>query len=205
MTYIKHLACLFLIWAAIPSPGAAQIHSPLSERTVLNVQIEQGSEMIVHGSSNINKFQCVNTLLNEDYTHTFLVQEHNEEILVEDAFLKVNVSEFDCGIKKLTKDFYKLVEEEDFPFWTLRLLTISRGDSPGHFNALINVTLAGKSKDLLVPIVSEGDDPAVCKGSIVVSIEEFDLEPPSKILGLIKVDPDVRIEFKVGMQVALVP
>ena len=201
---IRYVIVLFTIWAAT-GRLAAQIHSPLSERTVLHVQIEPGSEMVVHGSSNINKFQCINTLLDEDYTHTFLVQEHNEEIVVEDAFLTVNVSQFDCGIKKLTKDFYKLVEEEDFPLWTLRLLAISRGDGPGQFKALINVTLAGRSKDLLIPIVSEGDDPAVCTGSIVVSIEEFDLEPPTKVLGLIKVDPDVRIEFKVGMRVVLVP
>lgn len=65
--------------------------------------------------------------------------------------------------------------------------------------AQVEISIAGKKKQYVVPmkIVST---PATCfEGSLQLDINDFELQPPKKLFGMIKVKEDIEINFNLRL------
>lgn len=206
---------LLLIWMTVAARLSAQHALNSHTRTAVIDIIPDSSSLMINGSTNVNSFDC-----------TFTGNIRNDSLLVElvpgdtattlrGAHLKLRVRHFDCGRSKMNTDFYDLMKADETPhiymdvarFWQAKRTRNADSLSSQAYHAETVFTLAGATNQYLVDIGTRQntannseETPTVIKGQHKLDITDFGLEPPSKFLGLVKVDKSVTISFKIVMR-----
>lgn len=167
-----------------------------------------GSRLWIEGSSNINKFTCASqTLVGYAYfgaekmllpASRFVSVKSNTEL-----YFSIPVETFDCGKKRMNKDMYEALKEEQFPVIAYemtesRLLTTP--DTVGDWyrvRASGILTLAGTSQEMEMTIKIRALDNGNYQvtGAIPVSMHDFSIKPPSAFFGMIKAKADLTVHF----------
>ncbi len=155
------------------------------------IRILPESELIISGSTNVNKFDCkFNIDLITDKKQIKYIQEENF-ITFSDLKLHLLTNGFDCGNKRMNSDFQDLLLCEKYPEIVIELDRIE-SLSADYINAYITVHLAGKSNNYNLQVLINKDH---YKGKFKMNIRDFRLEPPKKALGLIEVDETIEVQF----------
>ncbi len=104
---------------------------------------------------------------------------------------KVPVKEFGCGNFLLNRDFRKTLKEKEFPNVIINLSDVRKQGENYSYN--LNLDLAGKKKTFQNLILKkEGKN---LKGSIELKFSDFDLHPPTKLGGAIKIDENIKLSI----------
>ena len=162
------------------------------EHKILKISSE--SELRISGDTNINSFNCIfdpeelPESLNASYQKT------DDKVLVfNSTSLKLNTKAFDCGSRPINRDFEALIKAEKYPFIYLNLEELKLQSQNSALISL-NIEIAGIKKQYKVPVKIDNSK-SNYKGIIHLNIDDFKLEPPKKIFGLIKVKEEIEIEF----------
>ena len=156
-----------------------------------NIMILPSSELIIAGSTNVNKFDCkFNIDLIADRKKVNYTQE-DHLIRFKDLQLSLLTEGFDCGNKRMNSDFQDLLMCEKFPEIVISIDHVEL-ISPEYQKAFISVKLAGKTNHYNLPVKINEDR---FKGKFKMNIRDFGLEPPKKALGLIEVDEQIEVQF----------
>jgi len=161
----------------------------------LKVRVRPVSTLEIHGKTNINTFTCKQTHQAPDLTQVD-VYKRGKELRFEDARLIIPVKAFDCGHKIMTKDFQEILEADKKP----DLLIILHSVVSEHDKHLAEVTIqiAGSSQRYRIPIeVVEHARGMTGIGERQVRFGEFNLEPPVKFMGMVKVKEELDISFNI--------
>ena len=159
-----------------------------------SIQILPESKLTITGDTNISEFLCAyNTSLIPN-TENMNFTGNLEEIRFERAILKLNNKGFDCGNKAINKDFQSLIKSSEYPDIELELKKLCF-KTPNKAIALITISIAGKQKDYKVPVIIKENPVAQYVGKLQLDINDFNLTPPKKLFGLIKVKEDIEINF----------
>lgn len=163
----------------------------LIERTV---KVLPSSGLTITGDTNINKFTCVfdSSFLREPQAIGY--SENGSVIKFSNAKLKLHTKGFDCGSKPINRDFQELIKADEYPEIILELNKVNLKDSSSGI-ANICIRIAGKEKYYDVPVTIKAGEIAEFKGSMELNINDFGLEPPKKLFGIIVVKDDIRINF----------
>lgn len=182
----------------------------LSSRHNLNLNVKtstvsfcEGSSLKIKGSSNVNKFECdldMNTLSNK-FVVSF--KESDDYLNFTDTELIIPAKHFDCGGKIINKDFQKLLNVDHFPEIKLTLKRVMKSKiSQDCTMATIEVVICDIKNIYDVPIsTSKSIEGINIDGILALNINDFSLEPPKKMLGVIKVSPIIEIEFLLNFRV----
>jgi len=166
--------------------GSAQIDFEKKTLTIM-----PDSELIISGSTNVNKFDCKFNigLISEAKPIKYI----SEENFIKFNYLKLEllIEGFDCGNKRMNSDFQDLLLCEKYPDIVIELDRVESISSE-YAKAFIKVHLAGKSNSYNLPVVIDNDR---FKGKFKMNIRDFNLEPPKKALGLIEVDEMIEVQF----------
>ena len=155
------------------------------------IMILPGSELIISGSTNVNKFNCrFNIDLITEEQQIKYIQEGDFSIF-SDLKLDLLTNGFDCGNKRMNSDFQDLLLRENYPEIVIELDRI-QSISTEYRKAYVTVHLAGKSKNYNLPVIIKED---CFTGKFKINIRDFGLEPPKKALGLIEVDETIEVQF----------
>jgi len=112
----------------------------------------------------------------------------------------VPVHEFTTTNHRMRKDFLELLKASEYPSIQIEI-------EPKHqIKFLIpnkkttlkaTVTLAGHTHNYVVPctVVTCDSTEAMIEGSLQVKLSDFNIEPPKKVLGAIKINDEVFINF----------
>lgn len=158
------------------------------------VDILPGSSLKISGTTNINDFDCIFDSALIQGKKNVSYRRDNQHLFFKNCYLKLKNSGFDCGKKAINKDFHKLIKTEEYPEILLHLKQVKMtSGNKGEAKTLIRI--AGKEKSYRFPIEIHRDKHLRFKGNWVISIKDFDLEPPHKLFGLIKVKDDINIKF----------
>ena len=162
----------------------------------LSVMVRSLSSLQIHGWTNINTFTCEQTYQSNDFRKIQLYRE-GEEIVFQDAELVIPVVDFDCGHKIMTKDFQEILEAESNPF--LRILLHSLTGHGERQIADVSIRIAGRSRRYKMPVeIIQGNEMSMSgSGQRDVRFSEFNLEPPVKFMGMVKVKDELRISFNI--------
>ncbi|MGY6744310.1 MAG: hypothetical protein ACXIUQ_16340 [Cecembia sp.] len=143
----------------------------------------------VSGQTSIGGFDC-------DYAKNSL-----KDTLIIDSPLKskelvfdIPVQEFSCGNFLLNRDFKKTIKAEDYPHARVRVKNLK--SNYGHYSCDLSVDIVGKKlhyKDLPLKRVADG-----ISANLVLSFSELELEAPKKLGGLVKVEEELKLEFKLS-------
>jgi len=120
-----------------------------------------------------------------------------------EVIVRMPVQAFDCGRRRITEDLQESLEMGEHPGIRFELVHASVGaptDTSGQWRAirvLGALTLAGTKR--LVNLEAKGhaidEDRFRVQGCRPIQMTDFNIEPPTKALGLIEVKDRVEVQF----------
>lgn len=152
--------------------------------------------IVIKGSSNVNQFQFVN--------YEPEIQDSSASLQSEN-FIRIPVHSFENSNNRMLNDFYDMVKANSHPFIEISIQARKNADfdeGSGLTNFRTKVTIAGTSNTYVVPSTISGCEKKgyMLKGNLKVKLTDFDIEPPTKLLGAVKVNDDVFINFAFPLQ-----
>lgn len=173
---------------------------PSAEETA--VRIKDSSSLNIIGQTNVHTFTCKYdiTELTDPVTIDYTSHEKGA-IVFETAVLRLLNKNFDCGGRGINNDFNKLLQTPKYPEVILDLEKIvPHPHIANNYIAGLSLTIAGKTRnyDLFLKVVPEND--LEIKGVMEINLHDFNLEPPQKALGMIKVQDNLVIEFLLDLE-----
>ena len=107
----------------------------------------------------------------------------------------------------MTSDFKELLQQDKYPFIQLQVLSISPkkiSDLSSNYTASVSLTIVGVENCLEVPLnITQENDMSICKGRMKINIEDFELIPPTKFIGLVKVDREIELDLQLMLHINL--
>ncbi len=168
--------------------------------------IKSSSSLEVDGSTNINSFSCKILSCKQIDTLFFSSKESQHKQVKVDGKLRINVADFDCHHRIMTKDLQKTLQAHKHPQMIVKFLTFSEMPTSTQGSKMITgdveIELAGVRKSFLVQYsinrISNNNLDLI--GFRKVNFSDFNLKPPSKLGGTIKVKNELQVEFKLQLQ-----
>jgi len=162
------------------------------------VKITDKSEVVIRGKSNVNSFQCrYNSNYIEDEVFISF-SKNSSKTTISGAKIAIKSDGFDCGHKMITKDFKSILNANEYSYIFIDLKEFSSLEE-NNITAKVNVEIAGVKKEFVLPITFDSKTNNV-KGVLNLNINDFKLKPPKKLLGMIKVNEQVEIDFNLYLQ-----
>jgi hypothetical protein len=163
--------------------------------------VEKNSTLRIEGSSNISDFTCdINQYLNRD-TLIYTRDAKSRILLFQRSSLTIDVSQFDCHHKYITADLRKILRSEEHP--NLKIHFVSMEDFEAlhkteQVKGVVDIELAGirKRMEIIYTCIPKGERNMELNGSRNMYFSDFNLSPPRKLAGLIRINQQITVNFK---------
>lgn len=173
--------------------------------TVAGVEAQGPGSLTITGTSTVRDWQCAVA----DYRISVrpaaglagTVLEGREA--VETLTFVAAVDSIDCGIGKMNEHLRKALKSEEFPGirFDLGLYDVTPGDAAITVRAEGTLTIAGVTRPVELQAEARGDGEALrVTGMKLINMEDYGVKPPSLMLGTLKVDKQVHVEFDVPVR-----
>jgi polyisoprenoid-binding protein YceI len=114
---------------------------------------------------------------------------------VETATVTVPVKAFTCPNEEMKEHLLEAMKADTFPEIVYRLEKYEV--APAQIRAIGSMTITGVTQPVSFPLVLKPSPQGVqIEGNTRLEFKTFNLDPPVVMLGLLKVGPQIRIEFK---------
>ena len=178
--------------------------SAAGQHRIVKWAVQKNSTLSVRGSSNVNNFSCnISSLADYD---TIVVMEGVTQPMALKGAIRMNVLSFDCHNNLIRKDLRKTLKAEQYPKMIIRFLTLKSMPlltaKTENINGLVEVELAGVKKifDLSYTFKRVGGGCIILKGGRKFCFSDFNLVPPRKLGGLVKIRDDFDVSFELGLK-----
>jgi hypothetical protein len=177
---LKTASIIYLLLASVNLPGQTKIAHTVTCNNYLYIK----------GESNINEFTF--------YHNSIPVHESNSDYSGDSIKISIPVKEFEASNSFMYRDFLELMKEERYPriyvSFSIKQIenAIRRIDSCPE----ILITIAGITRKYSVDCkVQECSGNYYLKGKEVIKLSDFSLKPPARLLGMIKVNNEIAVDF----------
>lgn len=198
---------LKIVWVLV---GATLFSFYRPEKFTRSFVIEQGTEIKIYGSSNVADFSCCCESSFDPQSCTFYADDVNGTLRFENAQLDVNSQEINCGGKAINRDMQQTLKADKYPFIRIILEEVNLPKNARHLkkgntllvDALAQIIIAGTAQSnlLQVEVKDLGKQRFIFASNAFIKLSDFGLETPKPLLGLIKVDDRINIDFKLIVQ-----
>jgi hypothetical protein len=165
--------------------------------------ITKESNLYFEGRTNISNFRCGITSYLRPDTLCFCREDASKAILGVKGGLSIDVNGFDCQQPYMNKDLRKALKARECPLMKISLLSI--GNFTGnvqHVKGKVAISLAGVTRimdvDYTVQPVDENNLRLYGKQQVLFS--DFELTPPRKMAGLVKVEQQIDVKFMLALR-----
>ena len=157
-----------------------------------------GIECINHisilGSSNINQFHLVN------FNPKISPSSNQPHYSTISKNILIPVHDFTGPNDRLLNDFYNLVKASQYPFIKISLEhfdVANTGEPPGMTKFRTRISIAGVTHQYSIQgqLTSCENSGLTVKGNLKIKLTDFNLTPPEKVFGAVKVNDEVFIKF----------
>ena len=165
------------------------------------VSIKNDSEVSISGTTNVNSFNCCYNIARLESPIPVSFESNENTMLFSSTVLELENKCFDCGHKGINKDFNELLKTELYPKIKLQLIKIEKTQKfENTYNAEVKIFIANTSRVYTAPVsVSKERDYKVA-GELNLSLKDFNLEAPKKIMGLIVVYDEIKVHFNLHFE-----
>jgi len=183
---------------------AATATAGAQSASAIRLRLDPASELTIEGTSTLHDFHCktnkINAYVDVDPGYTKDLTKVTRPI----AAVKVNivVKTLTCGNGQMDRNMYGTLkaDENQLIKYTLSGYDILDGTaSPSSFVANTNGTLvvAGKERPIAMKINAErtSDGKAIAQGEQTLRMSDFGIDPPSFMLGRLKVGDQIKVKF----------
>jgi hypothetical protein len=162
------------------------------------IYFNPSSRVVVHGSTNVNKFVFKYTeVISID--KPVRVNRMDGVLKLSDCVLDLKVGAFDSGNGLMNKDFRKMMKEEENPFITVELTSLKplwkEDGSWKDGKVEIEVEINGITKKYTVLCKVENPGSLLIYGHQQILLTDFELVPPVRMMGMIKVSELVELDM----------
>lgn len=154
------------------------------------------SRLWIEGSSNVNNFRC------NAGRYQSQVEPPTSDTSVK-VEVDVAVEGFDCGKRRMNRDLYETLRSKRHPqisFQYVSTESMTYVDESDKYELIVNgrLTVAGQTNDIQFPLdaVIYEDGTIRATGSTVLKMTDYNVEPPSALLGLVRVDDELTVYFE---------
>jgi hypothetical protein len=159
--------------------------------------IDYNSQLLIHGQTNVNSFTCLISCYNSTDTLNYQINQQSKELAFDKNIMVVPIYNFNCGNNLITKDFRTTVKAEHYPYLTISFVSLEQNSESSINNGTLDIALAGVTKRVAVKFTQrKNGDFLQLSGNHSVCFTDFELQAPERMLGLVKVQKDLRVEFK---------
>lgn len=161
------------------------------------------SKVWIKGTSTVHDFDCTSDKIsgNAKVTQTAVddTVEADSQLDIEIIF---PVKQFDCGRSRMNRDFYETLEAENHEAITFDFISAQKTDNPTDEYDLYQVVgilnVAGVEREVTVEVKgTRTDDGAIrITGVHPISMKDFDIEPPTALMGMIQVHDELEVHFE---------
>jgi len=198
---------LILSFILLFTVGVGDLFSQEAE----SLKISNASSIEIDGTSTLHDW----TVVAEEFTIDFIIPNNWTEGLdwnpedVEALSVRVSVEHLESGKGGMDKRMYKALESDDHPeiMFDYTDLEIVDAETEQAANAKTlningNLTIAGETRPVTLTVLGEILETNTLKfsGSYELNMTEYDVDPPSAMLGTIKSGEEVTIRFDIIFQ-----
>jgi hypothetical protein len=162
------------------------------------IYIDPSSAILVHGSTNANKFTFKYTEAISLNNAVHVVRK-DRKLILSGGVIKLKVKSFDSGNNLMNSDFRKMLKEPENPFIQVELATIIPAWKPEEVwlegDVEIVITLNNISKKFQVKGKVENPGSILIYGKQKLLLTDFKLQAPTRMMGLVKVRDVVEFDF----------
>lgn len=163
---------------------------------MVQVEIDPESKLEIHGTTNINSFACIQEDELQEEALQVEVLSSDQKWMLNNANLGVPLVKFDCGIQQMTNDFHETLKSREYPYIKMKINSIVPTSNSEEFLANVTIDLAGEQNSYLIPVEVEDFNGKIhCLGEKFIDFEDFNLAPPVKFMGLVRVHDQIQIRF----------
>lgn len=179
------------------------IVNPSQTRESYKFTVLSASSLAINGSSNVNKFNC---RLDKNIGIKELVVNSSASGKVDlKGRLKVKVNDIDCRRRMMNRDFRRTLKSEQYPDLVISFQSFDKNPfnaSSAAIKGRVIIELAGVKKDFVIDmqVKKTGSDTFQIKGNRLFQFIDFNLTPPDKLGGLIKVKDAFDVSFELMLK-----
>ncbi|MDX1637610.1 MAG: YceI family protein [Balneolaceae bacterium] len=197
-------------WGVGLQPAGAQEIAGLSADAG-NIEIEPTGALWLEGSASVVDYRCYaeklagNGKIENTTEPTQNVKGHGDV----KVRVTIPVKALECGKNKMNRDLYDALKADEHPRITYELLNaelLSAGTHPDSTNwmkiktrGLLTIAGVTDTTELVVNGQLVGSERFRVKGIKSLNMHDFDIDPPTAMLGLIKVDEKLTVHFDVSV------
>ncbi|GHE70409.1 hypothetical protein [Roseivirga thermotolerans] len=164
--------------------------SPLSVSAQDSLLIT-GKSITIQGQTSLGKFACTYSEIHQP--EAAFIRNGANSIPV--LFLELLIEDFDCGNKILNKDFRETLRAAEHPSIGISVDNFRKIEN--YYLSTVSLTLGGKVSELLelrfIKIDKHGN--TYLKSEFKLSTSSFELSPPKKLFGLIKLRETLEVSI----------
>jgi hypothetical protein len=157
--------------------------------------VVMGKTVLIKGKTSFGRFSCTYQNGHDQDTVSF-TKIANAESLME---LSIPVASFDCGNRMLERDFGKTLKYEEYPSIEVRLDDFKRIGKQYYGDIWIKLTGKEMKMDHIPFTLIKDETGELLYSEITISLDYFELSPPKKLFGLIKVQDELKIELSLKL------
>lgn len=158
----------------------------------------------IEGSTNVNRFYFHQVIEDPKYPQNYVSKDGY-------ITLTIPIRRFEASNPLMYSDFFQLLQADSHPDITIRFYydpykLLNPGSTTSPISSEIWVSLAGHEKKFKLPgsVHICYDNAAHLNGTLTIDLRDFSLTPPTKFMGMVKVNNEVSVEFAVRMSADLV-
>ncbi|GAB1446147.1 hypothetical protein MASR2M41_18990 [Flammeovirgaceae bacterium] len=159
------------------------------------------SKVIIDGKTNVNSFRCAITQYTGKDTLVLLEGGKNKKPFFKKGYVGLEAARFDCGVQLMTSDFWKTIKYKEYPVVSIDFISFERTlqltSGRDIFRGRMQISLAGVTKSFEMDCTIEVEESGLIhfKGGRRFTFSDFKLEPPSRMMGLVKVEDTLEVSF----------
>jgi len=162
--------------------------------------VHSSSTVTIDGKTNVNKYQCAI----EEYKGNdtlLLTAVRGKGAQFKKGVVKLNASAFNCAMNVITKDFRESIQSDTYPYIQINFISFERVPkyeaTEEKFKGKLTITLAEVAvpAEVRCSIIKDEKNLIHLRGKRTFKFSDFNLVPPTKMMGAIKVDENITVNF----------
>jgi len=163
--------------------------------------VDSNSSLNIEGRSNVSSFVCEVTKYLEADTLQYVNNETTRQFVFTNSSLTIDIYDFDCHQRIITSDLRKTLKAGQNRFLKIHFISVDAFDVRNHSQVVkgkVEILLAGQIKCTMIDFKINTTSTGLIQmnGSKNMLFSEFNVTPPRKLAGIIKIKEEIKVNFQ---------
>ena len=174
-------------------------------KTLIRWVVQKTSTLHINGKTNVSSFGCAISGYYQTDTISYSEGTSAGKNIPLSGHLDIAIQDFNCHNKGLTNDLRKTLKSGKYPYLLIQFIALERLPNLTGGNdkvkGWIDVAMAGVTKRFEIMFTLDKNQTTIhLSGSRAFSFSQFELVPPQKMGGMIKVKDSFLVDFSLVLR-----